>query len=100
MILVYFDGDTEPHVYEDDDEARAAMQSRKIAAAKVVHHFHPIRKPATASLLRELRRIKSYAHSHGVSTLDLHGGLSLGGPFERFLAEWPDETPEKGENNG
>jgi hypothetical protein len=40
MILVYFDADTEPHVYEDDDEARAAMAAQKVSAAKVVHYFH------------------------------------------------------------
>jgi hypothetical protein len=99
MILVYFSDDTEPHVYEDDDEARSAMAARKIAAAKVVHHFHPIRKPATASLLRELRMVKNYTHSHVAGSLNLKGSIHLGGPIEAFLAEWPDATHEEGESD-
>jgi hypothetical protein len=48
MILVCFTGDNEPHVYEDDDEAKLAMSYRPVAYAKVVHHFHPSRKPPPA----------------------------------------------------
>jgi hypothetical protein len=46
MILVCFTGDNEPYVYEDDDEAKLAMSYRPVAYAKVMHHFHPSRKPA------------------------------------------------------
>jgi hypothetical protein len=88
MILVYFADDSEPHVYEDDDEARAAMQSRKVAAAKVVHCFHPIRKPATAKMISALRE--------PIGPGPVYRVLGTSEMREAILAEWP----VKGETDG
>jgi hypothetical protein len=87
MILVCFAGDNEPNVYESDNEAKLAMSYRPVAYAKVVHYFHPIRKPETAKLAEHLRGYHGAVEHSGCLSVTISGDMA-----RAFLAEWPDAT--------